>query len=443
MNEKQKTIRKDIALSGIGLHTGSHVNLTLKPAAADTGIRFIRLDLPHHPVIKADLASVLSVERVSRCTCIGRNEEMIYTIEHFMSVLHGLGIDNLTVEIHGNELPGLDGSGLGYLKAIEEAGIVEQDAAKNVFDIKEPVGVHQGDTSIYIFPNPEFKVSYTLDYRNPVLRSQFFSTVVNEAIFKKEIASCRTFCLEEEAKELQTKGLGKGANYTNTLVVGEKGVIQNKVHFPDEFVRHKILDLIGDLYLLGMPIRGHVFAVKSGHRMNLELLKKIHEQKERYEKRGFVPKCDWGDKRQFDVQDIMKVLPHRYPFLLVDRVIEMEKGKRGVGIKNVTINDNFFQGHFPTRPVMPGVLMVEAMAQAAGVVVLTNEEHRGKVAFFMSADNVKFRKVVYPGDQLLLEVEVLSDKARSAKIRAQAKVGEEVVAEADMFFSFTDASFLD
>lgn len=443
MNGKQKTIRKDIFLEGEGLHTGNNVKMTLKPASVNEGIRFTRLDLAHHPVIKADLASVLSGERVSRCTCIGHREEMIYTVEHLMSVLYGVGIDNLTVELHGNEVPGLDGSGLGFLKAIEAAGILEQDLPKIYFDVREPIGVHHADASLYIFPGSEFKVSYTLDYPNPFLRSQFFSTAVEEEIFKKDIAPCRTFCLEEEVRQLQAKGLGKGANYTNTLVVGEKGVIQNKVRFPDEFVRHKILDLIGDLYLLGIPIRGHVFAVKSGHRLNLELLKKIYQQKENSEKRGFVSQDHWGDKRQFDIQDIMKILPHRYPFLLLDRVIELEKGKRGLGVKNVTINDNFFQGHFPTRPIMPGVLMVEAMAQAAGVVVLTNEEHRGKVAFFMSADNVKFRKVVSPGDQLFLEVEVVNDKPRTAKIHAQAKVGEEIVAEADMIFSFTDAAYLD
>ena len=252
-----------------------------------------------------------------------------------------------------------------------------------------------------------------------------------------------TFCLEEEITKLQANGLGKGANYINTLVVGERGIIQNKLRFPDECVRHKILDLIGDLYLLGIPILGHVFAVKSGHRLNVELLKKIYEQKEKSDKRGFIPRCDWGDKQQFDIQDIMKILPHRYPFLLVDRVIGLEKGKRGIGIKNVTINDNFFQGHFPTRPIMPGVLMVESMAQAAGVVVLTSEAHRGKVAFFMSADNVKFRRSFRRETSFSWSVEVLNDKPRTARIHAQAKVGEEIVAEADMIFSFTDASYLD
>jgi len=215
------------------------------------------------------------------------------------------------------------------------------------------------------------------------------------------------------------------------------------MRFKDECARHKVLDLIGDLYLLGMPIKGHVFAVKSGHQLNIELLKKIWEQKEKYQKKTSVPIYDLAGKKEIDIQGIMKILPHRYPFLLVDRVVEIETGKKALGIKNVTINDGFFQGHFPARPVMPGVLMVEAMAQTAGVVILTSKDHHGKVAFFMAADKVKFRKVVVPGDQLLMEVEVVRDRASSAQVHARARVGTEIVAEAEMIFSFTDASYLD
>ena len=252
-----------------------------------------------------------------------------------------------------------------------------------------------------------------------------------------------TFCLEREAEELRKKGLGKGANYENTLVVGEHGVKENKLRFQDEFARHKVLDFIGDIYLLGMPIRAQAFAVKSGHALNMALLKKIYQQKMKYESKGIVPHYEVGDKKEIDIQGIMKILPHRYPFLLVDRVIELEKGKRAVGIKNVTANDSFFQGHFPTRPVMPGVLMIEAMAQTAGVAVLTNKEHLGKLAFFMAVDKVKFRRVVVPGDQLILEVKVLRDREKTTQIRAEARVGTEIVAEADMMFSFTDATYLD
>ncbi len=248
--------------------------------------------------------------------------------------------------------------------------------------------------------------------------------------------------MEKEANELKASGLGKGANYTNTLVDGENDVVENTLRFKDEFVRHKVLDLIGDLYLFGMPIKGEIFAIKSGHALNTQLLKKIAKQKESYEAKGVVSAFNI-EGGSVCIEDIMKILPHRYPFLLVDKVCNIVKGKSAVGIKNVTINDDFFRGHFPTRPIMPGVLMVEAMAQTAGVVVLTNEAHHGKVAFFMAVNNVKFRKVVTPGDQLIMEVNVVKDKARIAQVSGVAKVNDEVVAEADMLFSFTDASYLD
>jgi len=440
---KQKTIKKQCTFSGVGLHTGHNVNVTCKPADENTGINFIRLDLSDQPAIKVDPLNIHIDTTMPRCTAIGKNGAVIYTVEHFMSVLCGLGITNLIVEIDANELPGLDGSGIDFLKTIKRAGIVEQNAEAPVYKIKEPLGVELNGCSIFVVPAEDFRISYTLDYNHPVLRSQFFNTVVDSATYEKEIASCRTFCLEDEAGELRARGLGKGANYKNTLVVGDKGVKENDVRFFDEFARHKVLDFIGDLYLLGMPIRGHVFAVKSGHTLNIELLKKILKQKEKYEKKSDPEPLIVDGKKEIDINGIMNVLPHRYPFLLVDRVIEIEKGKKAVGLKNVTINDGFFQGHFPTRPVMPGVLMVEAMAQVSGVVILTNEEHHGKVAFFMAVNNVKFRKVVVPGDQLIMEVEVVRDKSRTAQVRGQAKVNGEVVAEAEMVFSFTDASYLD
>ncbi len=439
---KQRTIKNEFSLTGIGLHTGNSVKAHFKPSPINSGVTFQRMDLPDQPQYKASVASVLETA-VPRCTTIGRGPATIHTVEHLMSVLAGLGIDNLKVELTGNELPGLDGSGLEFLKGIEKAQVADQDAGKNEFAVREPVGVEMNGASIYITPADDFKISYTLDYNHPYLRSQFFSTKVDEQTFKKDIVSCRTFCLEEEAQELKKSGLGQGANFDNTLVVGNKGVINNQLRFPDEFARHKVLDLIGDLYLLGMPIRGHVYAVKSGHSLNIALLKKIQQQKVKYDHRPYQPIYPPSGTREFSIDQIMSILPHRYPFLLVDRVIEIEQGKKAVGIKNVTINEIFFQGHFPSRPVMPGVLMVEALAQTAGVVVLTNAEHHGKVAFFMAVDKVKFRRVVVPGDQLLMEVEVVRDRAKTAQVRAVARVGEEIAAEAEMMFSFTDAEYLD
>ncbi|MFA5088024.1 MAG: UDP-3-O-acyl-N-acetylglucosamine deacetylase [Candidatus Omnitrophota bacterium] len=442
MDEKQKTIKQECAIFGIGLHTGNRVNIKLKPSRENCGIRFIRTDLPARPIIEANLSNVLTDGGTPRCTSLGRDGVVINTVEHLMSVLSGLGIDNLDIEIDSNELPGLDGSGFEFLQAILQAGLEEQNAPRAHFSIIEPIGVSQDAASIYLVPDSEFRVSYVLDYGHPLVSSQFFSATVNRDVFEREIVPCRTFCLETEAKQLRDKGLGKGADYRNTLVLGERGIINNKVKFENEFARHKVFDFIGDLYLLGMPIKGHAFATKSGHKLNLALLRKIHQQKIKQETKGFVPATKWGDQKVFGIDDIMKILPHRYPFLLVDRIVEMEKGKSAVGIKNVTINDNFFQGHFPTKPVMPGVLMVEAMAQTAGVVALTSENHHGKVALFMSTDAVKFRKIVVPGDQLHFYVEVVSDKSRSSKFHGTAKVGEDVVAEADIVFSYMDASFL-
>lgn len=438
----QRTIAKPFTISGVGLHKGTHVNVHFKPAGPNEGIRFVRVDLPGKPVIVLGESCVVTDPNVTRCTAISQGDVMIVTVEHLTSVLWGVGIDNLTIEIDGEELPGLDGSGLDYLKAFKEAGIQEQNAKKNPYRIQEPIGVSQNGSSLLITPAEDFKISYTLNYEHPGMKSQFYSLVLNEETFEREIAPCRTFVLEKETKELVEQGLGKGANYANTLVVGEKGVLNNTLRFPDEFVRHKILDCIGDLYLLGFPIKGHIFATKSGHALNRQLLKKIAAQRKRYESQGFIYEPQVSAGEEVDIHQIMKILPHRYPFLLVDRVVAFEKGKKAVGIKNVTINDNFFQGHFPTRPIMPGVLMVEAMAQTAGVVVLTNPEHHGKVAFFMAVDRVKFRRVVVPGDQLIMEVEVVRNRSRTTQVKGVAKVEGEVAAEAEMIFSFIEADYL-
>ncbi len=442
MTRKQQTIKEEFSLSGVGVHTGCQVHLTCQPAGENEGINFIRIDLPNKPVIKANLSNVCIDSKITRCTSLRSGDAIVHTVEHIMSVLCGLGIDNLNILLDAEEVPVLDGSGIDFFKAFQNVGIIEQNVEFQFYKIMEPIGVEHNGCAIYVFPSDQLKVSYSLDYKHPFLGSQFFNSIVDETVYEKEIVSCRTFCLEEEADELRKHGLGKGANYKNTLVVGEKGVKENQVRFPDEFARHKVLDLIGDLYLLGMPIRGHIFATKSGHDLNRRLLKKIYQQKKKYDKREERSNYDFNGK-EMDIQGIMKVLPHRYPFLLVDRVIEIEKGKKAIGIKNVTMNDDFFRGHFPTRPVMPGVLMVEAMAQTAGVIILTNEKHRGKVSFFMAVNNVKFRKVVSPGDQLIMEVEIVKDKSRVSQAKAKAKVGQDVVAEADMTFSFTDASYLD
>jgi UDP-3-O-[3-hydroxymyristoyl] N-acetylglucosamine deacetylase/3-hydroxyacyl-[acyl-carrier-protein] dehydratase len=273
-----------------------------------------------------------------------------------------------------------------------------------------------------------------------MLKSEFMEIEIDSDTFSKDIASARTFCLEGEAQELRAQGFGKGANYENTLVVGEGGVIKNKLRFADEFIRHKILDLMGDLSLLGEPIKGHIIALRSGHSLNLKLVKKINEQKQKYSlggiaSVGYCPK----EGEELDTEMIMRILPHRDPFLFVDRIVSLDKGKRAVGVKNVTINDYFFKGHFPGKPVMPGVLIVEAMAQVGGVMMLAPEENRGKLAFFMAIDNVKFRKTVIPGDQLVLEVEAVRIKSKTGQVHGKALVDGKVVAEADLMFALVES----
>ncbi len=421
--EKQKTITKEVCLEGVGIHTGKKVNVIFKPANADSGVTFIRTDIPGSPRIRANADSLL-VDKSSRRSSIGNNQAEVQTIEHLMASLSSMGIDNIDVEIDSNELPGLDGSAIGFVEALEDAGTKELEAQKCIYRVKEPITVQEGSSSITVLPSREFKVSYTLNYEHPMLAAQFLEIAVNATSFKDQIAPARTFCLEEEVNQLKNQGFGLGANYENTLVVGKVGVIKNTLRFKDEFVRHKILDLIGDLYLTGCSICGHVIALRSGHSLNLKVIQKIHEQRIKTQGARAM-------KEVLDINEIMKILPHREPFLFVDRVTHLEKGKRAVGIKNVTINDYFFRGHFPGRPVMPGVIIVEAMAQVGGVMMLASEENKGKLAFFLSIDNVKFRKPVVPGDQLVLEVEAVKVKSKTGQVRGRALVDGKVVAEAD------------
>lgn len=443
MADRQKTIQQEISFSGQGLHTGNKISVVLKPSPVNQGVIFKRMDLPGTPVIKPSLDNISIDSLVPRCSTLGKPPVAIHTVEHFMAALYGLGIDNLLVELNGNEMPGLDGSALDFVKVIKKAGIVEQEAARQYLVITEPVAVARGGASLMIAPYDGFKISYALNYNHPLLNAQFVNFDLNPETFERELAPCRTFCLEEEAQQLLASGLGKGANYENTLVVGPQGVINNKSRFPDEFARHKVLDFIGDLYLLGRRIRGEVFAVKSGHGLNIALLKRLEKQMKEREWQAFVPPAGGTQGQMIDIHQIMKILPHRYPFLLVDRILSYEPGKKAVGMKNVTINDAFFTGHFPTRPIMPGVLMIEAMAQVGGVIVLTDETHRGKLALFMATDKVKFRRLVTPGDQLVMEVEMLRDRSRTATLLGRGTVAGEVVVEAELMFSFVEADFLD
>jgi len=428
--EKQRTVAQEIQLKGIGIHTGNKVNVTLKPAGVDSGINFIRTDIAGAPRIKANVESLLA-QKLSRRSSVGNGQAQVQTVEHLMATLSCLGIDNIDIQMDNNELPGLDGSAIGFVEALEKAGIIRQEKQKYIYTVEAPISIQEGASSITILPSQEFKVSYTLSYDHPLLESQFLELAVNAESFKAQIAPARTFCLESEARELQNQGMGLGANYENTLVVGTAGVIKNKLRFKDEFVRHKILDLIGDLYLAGCPIRGHVIALRSGHSLNLKFAQKIYEQ--RMKTKGAADM-----QEALDINAIMKILPHRQPFLFVDRVTHLEEGKRAVGFKNVTMNDDFFRGHFPGRPIMPGVLILEAMAQVGGVMMLASEENRGKLAFFMAIDNAKFRKTVVPGDQLVFEVEAGKMRSKIGTVHGKALVDGKIVAEADLMFALVE-----
>jgi len=321
---------------------------------------------------------------------------------------------------------------------LSKAGVKEQEKSRRYYLVKEPIFVEEEGSAIVVVPSRDFKISYTLNYNHPLLKVQFLEINFNEDVFKNELASSRTFCLESEAEELQQQGLGRGANYENTLVVGVNGVIKNKLRYQDEFIRHKILDLLGDLYILGEPLRGHIIALRSGHSLNLKLAKKIDQQRQRYSLGGVGVDYHPQEGEELDREAVMKILPHREPFLFVDKITSLETGKHATGIKNVNIDEYFFKGHFPGRPVMPGVLIIESMAQVGGVMMLSPEENRGKIAYFMSIDNAKFRKPVVPGDQLILEVQAGKIKSRTGLVHGRALVDGKVVAEADLMFALVE-----
>jgi UDP-3-O-[3-hydroxymyristoyl] N-acetylglucosamine deacetylase / 3-hydroxyacyl-[acyl-carrier-protein] dehydratase len=434
MSELQRTLAKDVSVRGNGLHTGSAVILRLVPAPENAGIQFIRTDLTERPVVPANSTSAVE-NSIGRRTVLSKDSAQVHTTEHLMGALWGCGVDNAYVEVSGVEIPGLDGSAKPFVEMIKSAGVIEQGAPRKYFSPREPIALEEEESAIAIYPANDFRVSYTLSYDHPMLKSQFATFSLDAGSFEELIAPARTFCLQEEAEALRTKGFGKGANYENTLVLGKNGVVENKLRFEDEFVRHKILDLIGDLYLLGGHLRAHVIALKSGHSLNIKLVHKLCQAMEQW-KLGSIQS---GTKEvmvgpTLDIIQIQKILPHRYPFLLVDRVLELSE-TRAVGVKSVTMNEYFFQGHFPGHPVMPGVLMVEAMAQVGGILMLNKPEHKGKIAYFMSVDNVKFRRPVVPGDQLLIEAELGKVRSRTGQISAKAYVDGKIVCEGELMFA--------
>jgi len=437
--EKQKTIKNEVEIQGIGLNTGRKVRMKFKPSPPNSGVNFVRVDLDNKPIINAESANLVDMSKSPHHTSIGSSDVWVQTVEHTIAAFSGLGIDNLFVEIDGDELPAMDGSSLPIIEIIKKAGIIEQDARKKYFVIREPLWVEEESAYIAVFPSSDLRVSYTLNYENSsFIKSQYINLCITPDVFEKEIAPSRTYCLEKEVNSLLALGLGKGASYDNTLVVSDSGPIKNKLRFNDEFARHKILDLLGDLYLLGFSIKGHIVAVRSGHKLNIKLMQKIKYKREKWLEGSIRPVEDIRmEASELDINVIKRILPHRYPFLLVDKIIIMDE-KRIVGIKNVTVNEEFFLGHFPGRPIMPGVLIVEAMAQTAGVLMLSKDENFGKLAYFIGIDKVKFRKTVAPGDQVIMEIEVLRFRPRISHVRAQAKVDGKIVCEAELMFSLVE-----
>jgi len=415
----------------VGLFTGAEVNVRFLPASTDAGVVFVRTDLAGRPSVRADVDSL--AKRMRR-TSLRNGTVSVETVEHVLAALAGLRVDNCTVELSGPEVPALDGSCEPFVEALEAAGIAEQDLPRPALSLTEPVSVTDGDASLVAMPTgrDQLSIAFTIEYPPPINRQSLFFRLHPDA-FKCEIAPSRTFVLETEADEFKKRGLGLGASHDNVVVYGESGPVSGDVRFPDECVRHKVQDLIGDLFILNRDLHARIVAVKSGHHLNVRLVRLLHE---------LVEAAEFEARRQepiFTITDIQKILPHRYPFLLLDRIIELEDEKRAVAIKNVTYNEPFFQGHWPGQPVMPAVLQIEAMAQLAGVLLLRKLEHTGKLAFLISIDRAKIRRPVVPGDQLRLEAVATRVRSRHGAVYARAWVGNKLASEAHIKFILVDA----
>jgi len=430
----QRTIKNPVQLKGAGLHSGEEATVSLHPAESDAGVVFVRGDLAGAPRIPFTHQSVV---QKSRQTAIAAGAAEVQTVEHLSAACFALGIDNLEVRVDGPEVPGMDGSGLPFVEALKEAGRVELKAPRKRFTLDETIAVRSGDTSIVAYPreDPGLRLSYT--FHLPEMNgfgSQCVTLDFTEETFVSGIAPARTFCLKSEAEELKSAGFGRGASTDNTLVLAADGPVDNEFRFNDELARHKMLDLVGDLALLGCDLDAHIVATRTGHAANRELVRQLGDRLVDLENRGVI-QADTG----LDVREILKIIPHRYPFLFVDRVIELVGYQRAVGLKNVSFNEPHFQGHWPGQPIMPGVLQVEALAQLSGVLLLRRLQSVGKVAVLLAIDRIKFRRAVVPGDQLRLECETLSLKKRSGKVIGRATVNDELTCEAVMKFMLMDA----
>lgn len=468
MRLKQATIKKEVSFAGRGLHTGNETKITFKPAPENYGRKFVRVDVENSPEINAIVDNVVQNKEIDslRGTTIQVDGVEVHTVEHVLAALVGLEIDNVRIELNANEPPIGDGSAMPFVKILQEAEIEEQEAEREFLVIDETVNFTVGEKGVQIvaLPTDDYRVTVMIDYQNPALGSQHTGLFNLENEFVSDFASARTFCFLHEVEGLAEQGLIKGGDLDSAVVIvdrdlsekdisklrkmfdiseevslGENGILNNKtLRYHNEPCRHKLLDLMGDLALAGVSIKAQLLAARPGHQSNIEfakILRSLHKKQQltrKYqdvEKKGVV----------FDVNAIKKILPHRYPFLLVDSIIELVPEEKAVGIKNVTANEQFFEGHFPGRPVMPGVLIVESLAQVGGILLLNEEDDvADKLVFFMGIDGVKFRKPVQPGDQLVLEVEMVKARTSTFKMAGKAFVKGQLVCEAEMKAAIVD-----
>src|SRR3990170_1623151 len=459
----QRTIKKHVSMHGVGLPTGVTTTMTFKPAPEDYGIRFRRVDLGGSPEIPADVDHVVDVERG---TTLAVGDARVHTTEHVLAAIVGLQIDNLIVELDNIEPPIADGSAKPFVDMLMEAGLEDQEAPKDYLIIDQTIHYQNEEKGVDIvaLPTDDFRISVVIDYNNPALGSQHTGMFNLEKEFVSEFSSARTFCFLHEVEMLREQGLIKGGNMDNAIVIIDRNIDESKLkalahklgidhsvilgstktlnnkklHYRNEPARHKLLDLIGDLALIGAPLKAQILAARPGHASNIEFARKVRKL---YQQRKLVRKYQHERKEGivFDTNAIQRILPHRYPFLLVDKIVDFELDKRVVGVKSVTFNEHFFQGHFPGAPVMPGVLIMEALAQAGGVLLLNGTENPGnKLVYFMAMNNVKFRKTVVPGDQLFLNVELVSRRSKVILVKGKAIVDGDVVAEGEFTAMIVD-----
>ena len=434
--QNQQTLASAATLTGTSLHTGEEVSLTMKPAPVNHGIKFRRIDLEDQPFIDAHVSKVQTVERA---TTLAEGSVKVHTVEHIISALCGMGVDNAIIEMDANEPPIADGSAQPFVDCIKKAGIEEQDELRKVFEIRETIHLETSNGSlITIIPDKRFRISCTQVGPDGRM-TQYFSLEITPETYEKEIARARTFVFYEDVEPLLEKGLIKGGSLENAIVVkGDSVMSKEEMRFKEEFARHKILDMIGDLMLSGKRIMGHVIAVKPGHGPNTELARKLAAKYR--QTMSMVPKkvnIPTGEG-VMDNLEVQQVLPHRYPFLMVDRIVGFEGDMKCIGVKQVTINEPYFQGHFPGHPIMPGVLQVEAMAQVSSIVLLRRPENQGKIGYFMSVDKVKFRKPVRPGDTLFIESEILKIRRNIGYAKCRCVVNDEVASEGELKFALME-----